>query len=112
MSIRITRLSEERRPGEGIRIGAVQRAPRGKPRGAMYELWLPELAPSEKLRRALKRGIPWHEFIRRFKAEMRALERKDSDQYNFAKWRDAQARDSWARARERGNVVSVTVLST
>ena len=35
---------------------------------------------------------------------------KDSDQYNFAKWRDAQARDSWARARERGNVVSVTVL--
>ena len=36
---------------------------------------------------------------------------KDSDQYNFAKWRDAQARDSWARARERGNVVSVTVLT-
>ena len=76
MSIRITRLSEERRPGEGMRIGAVQRAPRGKPRGAMYELWLPELAPSEKLRRALKRGILWHEFIRRFKAEMMALERK------------------------------------
>ena len=78
MSIRITRLSEARRPGEGIRIGVVQRAPRGKPRGAMYELWLPELAPSEQLRRAFNRGrgFSWQEFIRRFKAEMRALERR------------------------------------
>ena len=36
---------------------------------------------------------------------------KDSDRYNFANWRDAPGRDSWVRARERGNVVSVTVLS-
>ena len=76
--IRITRLREERRPGEGIRIGAVQRPPRGKARGAMYELWLPELAPSAALRRAFKHGsgFSMREYLRRFKAEMMALERQ------------------------------------
>ena len=36
-----------------------------------------ELAPSEQLRWAFKhgKGFSWHEFIRRFRAEMRALER-------------------------------------
>ena len=78
MGIRITRLSEEQRPGEGLRIGAVQRPPRGRARGAMYELWLPELAPSAELRLAFRHGLGFsmHEFLRRFRAEMRALERK------------------------------------
>lgn len=76
--IRVTRLMVERRPGEGLRIGAVQLPPRGMPKGAMYELWLPELAPSVGLRRAFNhgRGFSMREYLRRFRGEMRALERQ------------------------------------
>ena len=43
-----------RRRGEGLRIGATRRPPRGVPKsrwvkGGFFDLWLPALAPSSKL---------------------------------------------------------------
>ena len=49
MPIHIVQLEERpRRKREGLRIGAVRRVPR-KPKGSMYDVWLPELAPSQEL---------------------------------------------------------------
>jgi uncharacterized protein YeaO (DUF488 family) len=45
--------------GEGIRIGATRRPPRGVPRvrwksDGYFDVWLPTVAPSESLRRRLR----------------------------------------------------------
>jgi len=53
MAVRIVRLGTPRAAGEGMRIGAVRRPPRGVrkseyARRDYYDLWLPELAPSAK----------------------------------------------------------------
>jgi uncharacterized protein YeaO (DUF488 family) len=80
MSIRIVRLGSERAPSEGLRIGTVRRPPRGIPKKEFaarnfYDVWLPNLAPSEKL---LKEGLSvadergWKAFARRYRAEMKA----------------------------------------
>jgi uncharacterized protein YeaO (DUF488 family) len=80
MSIRIVRLGSERAPAEGLRIGTVRRPPRGVPKNEFasrnfYDVWLPNLAPSEKL---LKEGLSvadergWKAFARRYRAEMKA----------------------------------------
>ena len=52
--IRIARLGSPRRRGEGLRIGAARRPPRGVKkkdyaRLDYYDVWLPELAPSQKV---------------------------------------------------------------
>ena len=52
--IRIVRLGSPRRRGEGLRIGAARRPPRGVKkkdyaRLDYYDVWLPELAPSQKV---------------------------------------------------------------
>ena len=75
--IRIISFGDERQPGE-LRIGAVGIPPRGLPRGAVYDLWMPEISPSKKLRREFKHGggFSMREYLRRFKAEMSTLERK------------------------------------
>jgi uncharacterized protein YeaO (DUF488 family) len=54
MAIRIVRLGAPREPGEGLRIGAVRRPPRGVrkedyARRDYFDVWLPELAPSAPL---------------------------------------------------------------
>lgn len=54
MAIRIVRLGTPRTPGEGLRLGTVRRPPRGVPKtehssGDFYDVWLPELAPSDDL---------------------------------------------------------------
>ena len=54
MTIRILRLGSERRADEGLRIGTVRRPPRGVPKSEysrknIYDLWFPNLAPSEAL---------------------------------------------------------------
>lgn len=79
MTIRIVRLGSERAPGEGLRIGTVRRPPRGVPKAEIgsrgfYDVWLPDLAPSEEL---LKEGRAaaadeggWKRFVRRYRAEM------------------------------------------
>ncbi|HXF47699.1 MAG TPA: DUF488 family protein [Burkholderiaceae bacterium] len=78
MTVRIVRLGSERAPGEGLRIGTVRRPPRGVPKAELarrdfYDVWLPNLAPSEAL---LKRGKladgerDWRAFERAYRAEM------------------------------------------
>lgn len=79
MAIRIVRLGSPRAKGEGIRIGAVRRPPRGVPRTeyasrAFYDLWLPELSPSAELVSWIL-GEPitparWARFVKRYRAEM------------------------------------------
>jgi uncharacterized protein YeaO (DUF488 family) len=83
MAIRVVRLGSPRLAGEGLRIGTVRRPPRGVPKAELgsrnfYDLWLPELAPSEQL---LKRGRAaedersWRDFARRYRTEVRQPDR-------------------------------------
>ncbi len=81
MPVRIVQLGTSRRAGEGVRIGAVRRPPRGVhkqdyARLNYYDVWLPELAPSEPLRKwILSSPITpqrWAAFARRFRTEMHA----------------------------------------
>ena len=78
MSIRVVRLGSPRLAGEGLRLGTVRRPPRGVPKSEhgsrdFYDLWLPDLAPSEPL---LKQGQgaederAWKTFARHYRAEM------------------------------------------
>lgn len=84
MPVRVVRLGSPRLAGEGLRIGTVRRPPRGVPKGEyaardLYDVWLPELAPSEEL---LKRGLAvedekgWRAFVRGYRAEMKAPEKR------------------------------------
>ena len=55
MAVRVVRLGQPRQPDEGLRVGTVRRPPRGVrkadfARRDYYDVWLPELAPSEPLR--------------------------------------------------------------
>ncbi len=83
MSVRIVRLGTPRQPGEGLRIGAVRRPPRGVPRsqfasGNWYDLWFPNLAPSEELfrqARAASTPAEWRRFVRAFRRELGAPDR-------------------------------------
>ena len=80
MALSVVRLGSERAANEGLRIGTVRRPPRGirkadYARRNIYDVWLPELAPSEAL---LKTFFPvtddatWRRFSRRYLAEMKA----------------------------------------
>jgi uncharacterized protein YeaO (DUF488 family) len=82
MTLRIVRLGAERLPGEGLRIGTVRRPPRGVPKGEyakrnLYDVWLPNLAPSEPLLKAARAALgdaddrAWKSFTRRYRAEMK-----------------------------------------
>lgn len=79
MAVSIVRLGAPRLPGEGLRIGTVRRPPRGVrkadyARKDIYDVWFPNLAPSESL---LKSFFPvaddadWRRFERRYRAEMK-----------------------------------------
>ena len=79
MAIRVVRLGSPRAPGVGLRLGTVRRPPRGVPKTEyasrdLYDVWLPELAPSEDL---VKLGLgargerEWRSFVRRYRAEMK-----------------------------------------
>ena len=78
MAVRIVRLGTPRDASEGLRIGTVRRPPRGVPKRELasrdfYDVWLPNLAPSEQL---LQAGWidhderSWRYFVRHFRAEM------------------------------------------
>lgn len=80
MSIRIVRLGTARSAGEGPRIRAVRRPPRGVRKADyaarnFYDVWFPNLAPSEAL---LREAFPiaddrtWRTFRRLFLAEMKS----------------------------------------
>ena len=77
MSIRVVRFGDRRRKVEGLRVGTVRFPPRGMPKGSLYDTWLPELAPSPELLRGGRDGsIPWRQFARRYRAEMKTPERR------------------------------------
>ena len=71
MSIRIVRLGAPRAKDEGLRIGTVRRPPRGVPKSDyasrnFYDVWLPDLAPSETLLKRAKSGDiekDWRSFV-------------------------------------------------
>lgn len=80
MSVSVVRLGSPREPSEGLRIGTVRRPPRGVPKREyasrnLYEVWFPNLAPSEAL---LKASFPiadehaWRRFARQFLRELKA----------------------------------------
>lgn len=80
MALRIVRLGDDRRPGEGLRIGTVRRPPRGVPKDEyaarnIYDVWLPLLAPSEPLLKQAQRATSeqeWRAFVRKYRREMSA----------------------------------------
>ena len=84
MSIRIVRLGSPREKDEGLRIGTVRRPPRGVPKSEyasrdLYDVWFPNLAPSEELLREARAAQSdgwdeqsWKAFRRRYLAEMKA----------------------------------------
>jgi uncharacterized protein YeaO (DUF488 family) len=82
MAIRVVRLGSPRGRGEGLRLGTVRRPPRGVPKREyatrdLYDVWVPELAPSEGL---VKQALgaederTWRTFVRRYRAEMKRPE--------------------------------------
>ncbi len=82
MAVRVIRLGSPRAPGEGLRLGTVRRPPRGVPKAEhasrdFYDLWLPDLAPSEGLvKEALQADDEekWRRFAKRYRAEMKRPE--------------------------------------
>jgi len=79
MAIRIVQLGSPRTPGEGPRVGTVRRPPRGVPKAEFasrdfYDVWLPELAPSDDLVKAGQSAAneaEWQRFAKRYRAEMK-----------------------------------------
>ena len=79
MAIRIVQLGAPRTPGEGVRLGTVRRPPRGVPKAEFasrdfYDVWLPDLAPSEALVKAGQSAAndrEWQAFVKRYRVEMK-----------------------------------------
>ena len=84
MAVSIVRLGSPRLEKEGLRIGTVRRPPRGVPKAELasrniYDVWLPSLAPSEellKIGRAVEDEKQWRAFTRKYRAEMKAPDKK------------------------------------
>jgi uncharacterized protein YeaO (DUF488 family) len=82
VAVSVVRLGTPRSRGEGLRIGTVRRPPRGVPRAEFarrnyYDVWLPILAPSEKLVKAARKSRDdrsWRAFVRGYRAEMKLPE--------------------------------------
>jgi uncharacterized protein YeaO (DUF488 family) len=83
MSVRIVRLGSPRAKSEGLRIGTVRRPPRGVPKREwaardFYDVWLPDLAPSEALLKTAQSALHdergWKAFARRYRSEMKRPE--------------------------------------
>lgn len=75
------RLGAPREPDEGLRLGTVRRPPRGVRKDELglrdyFDLWLPELAPSDRLLRwgRAEPSTPrrWATYARRYRTEMRS----------------------------------------
>jgi len=79
VAIRFVQLGTPRTRGEGLRLGTVRRPPRGVPKDEygsrdFYDVWLPELAPSEglvKVALGVADARAWEAFVKRYRAEMK-----------------------------------------
>ena len=79
MAIRVVQLGSPRQRGEGLRLGTVRRPPRGVPKSEhasrnFYDVWLPDLAPSEELVKMALASVDersWRTFAKRYRAEMK-----------------------------------------
>jgi uncharacterized protein YeaO (DUF488 family) len=85
MALRIVQLGQPRVTREGLRIGTVRRPPRGVPKAEyakrdFYDVWLPDLAPSETLLKTASAAVAderaWKAFTRKFRAELARPEAK------------------------------------
>jgi uncharacterized protein YeaO (DUF488 family) len=83
VAVRVVRLGSARTRGEGLRLGTVRRPPRGVKKADYarlnyYDVWLPDLAPSQALvSDALSKpwtDARWAAFARRYRAELRRPE--------------------------------------
>jgi uncharacterized protein YeaO (DUF488 family) len=82
LAIRVVRLGSPREKSEGLRIGTVRRPPRGVPKNEyairdIYDVWLPNLAPSEPLLKVGQGATDdraWKSFERRYRSEMKEPE--------------------------------------
>jgi uncharacterized protein YeaO (DUF488 family) len=84
MALHVVRLGSARLAEEGLRIGTVRRPPRGVPKAEFasrnfYDVWLPDLAPSEDLLKfgqaATGDDHQWRAFVKRYRAEMNQPEK-------------------------------------
>jgi len=81
MAVRVTRVGTPRVKREGLRLGTVRRLPRGVRKTEYatrnyFDVWFPELAPSEKLVSWFL-AKPWTDqrwarYVRRYRREMQA----------------------------------------
>lgn len=86
MAIRIVRLGSPRSKNEGLRIGTVRRPPRGVrkedyAKKDIYDVWYPNLAPSEALLKeaqAMEDARSWSRFQKKYIAEMKKPEARRS----------------------------------
>jgi uncharacterized protein YeaO (DUF488 family) len=75
--LRVVRLGTPRLAREGLRLGTVRRLPRGVrkqdyARRDFFDLWLPELAPSEALFSYIRKNPSgWKNFTKRYASEMK-----------------------------------------
>jgi uncharacterized protein YeaO (DUF488 family) len=85
LALRVVRLGSPRKKGEGLRIGAARRPPRGVrkadyARRDYYDVWLPELAPTQKwVTWALSEpwtDARWRKYARNYRREMSVPERQ------------------------------------
>ena len=82
VAVRVVRLGSPRAKNEGLRLGTVRRPPRGVPKAEFaprdfYDVWLPDLAPSEALVSQARRASSereWNAFVRKYRAEMKRPE--------------------------------------
>ena len=79
VSIRVVRLGSKRTKGEGLRLGTVRRPPRAVPKSEwarrdFYDVWLPDLAPSDALLKTAQSAVlderSWKAFARSYRKEM------------------------------------------
>jgi uncharacterized protein YeaO (DUF488 family) len=85
LTLRVVRLGTARKKGEGPRIGAARRPPRGVRKSDYarldyYDVWLPELAPSAKwVSWALSQpwtDARWRKYARNYHREMSAPDKQ------------------------------------
>jgi uncharacterized protein YeaO (DUF488 family) len=82
MAVRIVQLGSPRGKDEGLRLGTVRRPPRGVPKlefasRDFYDVWLPDLAPSEALVKLGQGAVSekdWIAFARKYRSEMKRAE--------------------------------------